>query len=148
MTGSVSIVPHRVLPLPDLLVAELFAAVGLAVSLLLGRPGWWGAAAVSAVAAVLVVRLGGLTLPRRTIRRLGFWSERRRRKKSVRTPSPSQPFDFELPDGSQVGFGWDGGTLTSFVRIQENPAAMTVMEAAATVSGETVPVQMLADCLQ
>ena len=139
--------PQRALPLSHLLVAESFVAIGLAASLLVDRPGWYGAAAGGAVALVFVVRLGGLTLPRRTTRRLGFWSDRRRRKRTAKTP-PTEPFDSELPDGSQIGFYWDGGTLMSLVRIQENPEAMTVMEPAATVSGETVSVQMLADCLQ
>jgi hypothetical protein len=36
----------------------------------------------------------------------------------------------------------------ALVGIQENPEAMSVMEPATTVSGETVSVQMLADCLR
>ena len=145
--GAAAIMPQRALPLSHLLVAESFIAIGLAASLLVDRPGWYGAAAGGAVALVFVVRLGGLTLPRRVTRRLGFWNDRRRRKHAATTP-PNEPFDSELPDGSQIGFYWDGGTLMSLVRIQENPEAMTVMEPAATVSGETVSVQMLADCLQ
>lgn len=145
--GTASIMPQRALPLPDLLLAESLVAVGLAVGLLLDRPGWYSAAAGLAVALVFVVRVRRLTLPRWTIRCLGFWFERRRRKHAAKAPR-SEPFDSELPDGSQIGFYWDGTTLMSLVRIQENPEAMTVMEPATTVSGETVSVQMLADCLQ
>jgi type VII secretion protein EccE len=139
--------PQRVLPLSDLLVAESFVVVGLAVSLALDRPGWYGAAAGVAAALVFVVRIGRLTLPGRTARRMGFWKDRHRRRRTTKSPRP-EPFDSELPDGSQIGFSWDGTTLMSLVRIQENPAAMTVMEPATTVSGETVSVQMLADCLK
>jgi type VII secretion protein EccE len=147
VVGSVSIIPERALPLSDLLAVEALVAIGIAAGLLLDRPGWYGAAAGLAVALVFVVRVGGLSLPRRLVRRLGFWTDRRRRKAAAKTPL-TEPFDSELPDGSQIGFHWDGKTLMSLVRIQENPEAMTVMEPAATVSGETVSVQMLADCLQ
>lgn len=147
VAGSASIMPQHVLPLSDLLVVESFVVVGLAVSLALDRPGWYGAASGVAAALVCVVRIGGLTLLGRTTRRLRFWMDRHRRGRTTKSPRP-EPFDSELPDGSQIGFSWNGTTLMSLVRIQENPAAMTVMEPATTVSGETVSVQMLADCLK
>src|SRR4029078_10605630 len=83
VAGTASIMAQRVLPLSDLLVAESFVVAGLAVGLLLDRPGWYGAAAGAAVALLLVVRMGGLTLPRRTARRMGVWNERRRRKRAA-----------------------------------------------------------------
>jgi type VII secretion protein EccE len=147
LAATAAIMPQRALPLLDLLVMQSFVATGLAVGLLLDRPGWYGAVAGLGVALVFVVRMRGLSMPRRAAGRLGFWWERRRRKDKDEAQR-SEPFDAEQSDGSQIGFHWDGTTLMSLVRIQENPQAMTVMEPAMTVSGETVSVQMLADCLR
>jgi type VII secretion protein EccE len=53
-----------------------------------------------------------------------------------------------MSEGSLIGFRWDGRTLLSLLKIEENPQALTVMEPGTTVSGETVPVEVLVDCLQ
>lgn len=145
LAATADIMPQRVIPLLDLLVLQLFIAVGMVVALVVGQPGWYGAAAGLGVALVFVVRVRGLTLPRWASARLGFSRDRRRR---VGRKQHSDPFDTELGDGSQIGFRWDGKTLLSLVRIQENPQAMTVMEPGVTVSGETVSVQLMADCLR
>jgi type VII secretion protein EccE len=144
LAATVDVVPQRAVPISDLLVAQTFAVVGLVVGLLLDLPGWYGAVAGIAVALVFVVRVRGLSMPRWTFLRLDLWRGRRRKDETEQ----SEPFDAELPDGSQIGFRWDGKTLMSLVRIEENPQAITVMEPAMTVSGETVSMQMLADCLQ
>jgi type VII secretion protein EccE len=143
--ATVAIIPQRMLPLSDLLAVQLLVAAGLAVGLLLDMPGWYGALAGLGVALVFVVRIRGWSVPRWMSARLGFWYERRRRKRGTQHFDPS---DTELSDGSQMGFHWDGKILTSLVRIRENPLAMTVMEPATTVSGETVSIQVLAECLR
>ncbi|WP_073694113.1 type VII secretion protein EccE [Mycobacterium sp. ST-F2] len=137
-------IPQRALPLRDLLLVQVLIAIGLAAALLMRQPGWYGAAAGLAVALLLVVRVRRLSFPRWVAMRAGFTRARRdREKRSVRF----EPFDADLTDGGQIGFHWDGKTLLSLVRIQENPQAMTVMEPGVTVSGEMVSVQMVSDCL-
>jgi type VII secretion protein EccE len=145
LAATADILPRRVLPLPDLLLAQLLIAIGLTVALVIRQPGWYGAAAGFGVALIFVVRFRGTTLPRRLAERLGFSRDRRRRN---RNSERWEPFDAELGEGAQVGFHWDGTTLLSLVRIQENPQALTVMEPGVTVSGEMVSVQMVADCLR
>lgn len=135
----------RLLPLPDLLVLQLIVAAGTVAAPLLGFPGWHGSIAGLALALALVVRLRGTTLPRLVASRTGFWWQRRRR---IRKTTPAEPFDVPMADGSLIGFRWDGSTLMSLLQIEENPQAMTIMEPGMTVSGETVPVQALADCLR
>lgn len=144
LAGTADVVPQRVLPLRDLLVVEGLVVLGFAVALLIRQPAWYGALAGFAVALILVVRTRGISLPAWIAARLGFSRQRSRRAKN---PTRYEPFDTALPDGSQIGFHWDGSTLLSLVRIQENPQSMTVMEPGVTVSGETVPVQLVAECL-
>lgn len=137
---------QRFLPLADLLTLELVVAVGVAVALYLRAPGWQGAAVGLAVALLLVTRVRGSTLPRFTGQRLGFVWDRRRRRRAQ--PESGEPFDVPMADGTQIGFRWDGATLLSLLRIDENPQALTVLEPGMTVSGEVVPVQALVECLQ
>jgi type VII secretion protein EccE len=125
---------------------ELLVAVGLLVALYLDVPGWQGAAAGLAVALLLVIPVRGTTLPRALARRWGFSRDRARRHRENRPPA--DPFDVEASDGAQIGFRWDGTTLLSLINIDANPEAMTIMEPAATVSGEMVPVHVLVDCLR
>lgn len=145
LTAAADIVPQRVVPLLDLLLVQLFIAIGLTVALLLEQPGWYGAAAGLGVALIFVVRVRGHTLPRWIAAR---WSFSRERKRRAGRKERLEPFDAELGDGTQIGFHWDGKTLLSLVRIQENPQAMTVMEPGVTVSGDMVSIQMVADCLR
>lgn len=144
-TATASIAPQRILPLLDLLLVQLFIAIGLTVALLLHQPGWYGAAAGLGVALLFVVRVRGNTLPRWVAAR---WSYSRERRRRASRKDRLEPFDAELGDGTQIGFHWDGKTLLSLVRIQENRQAMTVMEPGVTVSGDMVSIQMVADCLQ
>ena len=143
---------ERAMPLPDLLLVQAVTGVGLAVALLVNVSGWWGVAGGLAVGLILVVPLAGRSLPRWAFDRLAFWSDRRRR----RPPTSGRgerldgwaPFDHEQPGGAQIGFSWDGRVLTSMIRVEETPQALTVLEPGVTVSGETVPVGVLADCLR
>jgi type VII secretion protein EccE len=142
---NIDIGGQRFLPLIDLLIVELVVAVGVAVALYLRTPGWQGAAVGLAVALLLVTRVHGTTLPRSIAARLGFAWDRRRRGSE---PESEEPFDVPTADGAQIGFRWDGATLLSLIKIDENPQALTVMEPGTTVSGEVVPVQALVECLQ
>jgi type VII secretion protein EccE len=143
--ASAAIVPQRALPLPMVLALQISFASGLAAALLLGKPGWYGAATGLGVGVLLVLRIRGQSIPGWTSQRLGFSYELRRRR---RRGQRFEPFDVELPDGSSIGFHWDGKLLISLVRIAADPQVMTVMEPAITVSGQTISVQLLADCLR
>ncbi len=145
LSATATITVQRVLPLCDLLVVQLFAVAGMFIGPLLNEPRWYGATAGLGVAVLAVTRIRGLSVPRRASARLGFWYERQRHK---RKSERAQPFNAELPDGSQIGFQWDGKILMSLVRILEDPQAITVMEPSITVSGQMVSAQALADCLQ
>jgi type VII secretion protein EccE len=134
---------RRFLPLVDLLILELTVVVGIAVSLILRIPGWQGGSVGLAVGLLLVMRARGTTLPRLVGLRVGFVLDRRRRR-----PDSDEPFDAAMADGTQIGFRWDGSTLLSLIKIDENPQALTVMEPGMTVSGDVVPVHALAECLQ
>ena len=145
MWSTVEIRAERVLPLVDLVLLQVLTAIGLMVALLIRVPGWQGAAAGLALGLVLVVRARGTTLPRLVAVRSGFLLERRRR---TRGSGPAEPFDASASDGTLIGFRWDGRTLLSLLKIEENPQALTVMEPGVTVSGDTVPVDALVECLQ
>lgn len=145
MRSTVEIRAERVLPLADLVLLQVLIAIGLMVALLIRVPGWQGAAAGLALGLVLVVRARGTTLPRLVAVRSGFLLERRRR---TRGSGPAEPFDASASDGTLIGFRWDGRTLLSLLKIEENPQALTVMEPGVTVSGDTVPVDALVECLQ
>jgi type VII secretion protein EccE len=143
---AIGIGGQRVLPLVDLLTLELVAAVGVAVALYLQAPGWQGGVAGLAVALLLVTRVRGATLPRFAGQRVGFAWDRRRRRGAP--PKSDEPFEVPMPDGAQIGFRWDGSTLLSLLKIDEDPQALTVLEPGMTVSGDVVPVQALVECLQ
>lgn len=145
LRSTIDIAPQRLLPLADLLVLQLLVAAGVVAAPILGFPGWQGGLVGLGVALVLVVRLRGTTLPRLLALRTGFWRQRRKR---ARKTMPAEPFDVPTADGALIGFRWDGSTLMSLLQIEENPQAMTIMEPGTTVSGETVPVQALVECLQ
>lgn len=134
------------LPLWDLVLLQVLIAAGLTIALLAGFPGWQGAAVGLVVALVLVVRGRGTTLPRLVGLRLRFLLERRKRVR--KHTGPAEPFDVPASDGTLIGFRWDGRTLLSLLKIDENPQAMTVMEPGVTVSGDIVPVDALVECLR
>jgi ESX secretion system protein EccE len=145
LLNSVDIIPQRVLPLVDLLLVQLLIIAGLSGARLFAFRGWHGAAVGLAIAGLLLVRLRGQTLPQWTALWLGYVHKRHNR---LRGMTIAEPFDAEMSDGSQIGFRWDGRTLLSLLKIEENPQAMTVMEPGMTVSGETLSIQLIADCLR
>lgn len=146
--------PQRLVPLVDLLVLQILIGAGIIVAQQLHRPGWQGAV-VGLVAALLLVApvVRGTTVPRALALRGAYLRNRRRRtgkRKGKTGPGslPVEPFDVPTADGLQIGFRWDGTTLLSLLKIDENPSALTVLEPGVTVSGEMVPVQALLDCLR
>jgi type VII secretion protein EccE len=144
-TSNDRLLVERILPLADLLLLQAVGCTGLALALLLGESVWWGSAFGIGIGLVLVLPLAGRSLPRRGFARFGFWRDRRRRR---RTKLSWAPFDHEQPGGPPIGFNWDGTVLTSMIRVEESPQSLTVLEPGVTVSGETVPVGVLADCLR
>jgi type VII secretion protein EccE len=142
---SAAIAPQRVVPLSMLLVLQISVAGGVAVALLLEKPGWNGAVAGLGAAVILAVRIRGLTISRWMSARLGFWYELRRRKRRTQR---FEPFDSQPSAGPPIGFHWDGKLLISMIRIVADPQAITVLEPGITVSGQTIPVRVLADCLR
>ena len=145
LQASVDIVPQRWLPLGWLLLLELCIVAGVQAAWVLDCRGWQGAVFGVAIASIFLVRFRLMTLAQWIT--LGANYLRERRNRSRRTPL-AEPFDAEVGDGTQIGFRWDGKTLLSLVKIEENPQAMTVLEPGMTVSGETLSIQLVAECLR
>jgi type VII secretion protein EccE len=142
---TAAIIPQGVVPIAGLLALECFGTLGLAIALVLGQRGWYGVAAGVGTALIFVVRVRGRTIAKLLLNRFGFWWARRQRSD---TAPQFEPFDFQLSDGSLIGFHWDGKVLTASMRIQEKPHALTVMDRTGTVSGDVISVRMLTDCLR
>jgi type VII secretion protein EccE len=145
LLDSVDIAPQRVLPLTDLLLLQLFVGAGIIAGRLLGFRGWHGAAVGLAIASIFLLRIRGRTLPKWVALAVNYFWERRNKLRGLPI---AEPFDFEMSDGSRIGFRWDGKTLLSLLNIEENPQAMTVLEPGMTVSGEMLSIQLVADCLR
>jgi type VII secretion protein EccE len=142
---SVDIVPQRLLPLTHVVLLQLFVVAGFAAAGLLGFTGWRGAVFGAAIACMFLVRFRGMTVPQWAVLRVNYvWGSRNR----SRRPAPVKPFDADMSDGSPIGFRWDGKTLLSLLKIEEDPQAMTVLEPGVTVSGDMLPIQLIADCLR
>ncbi len=86
-----------------------------------------------------------MTLPQWATLWLGYV---RGGRKKLRGSPATEPFDTEMGDGSQIGFRWDGKTLLSLLKIEENTQAMTVLKPGMTVSGEMLSIQLVAECLR
>lgn len=146
--------PQRLVPLVDLIALQILVVAGTVVAQQMQRPGWHGAAVGLVVALLLVAPVvRGTTAPRALALRGTYLRNRRRRtrKRAGKTGPgslPVEPFDVPTSDGLQIGFRWNGTTLLSLLKIDENPRALTVLEPGVTVSGEMVPVQALLDCLR
>lgn len=134
----------RASSLPDLLLVQVVTCAGMALAAPLDESPWWGAVCGVATGLTLVVPLAGRSLPRWALARLDFWRDRRQRTATV----PWAPFDHEEPDGTAVGLCWDGKTLTSMIRLDGAPPSLHVLTPGTAVSGETVPVNLLAECLR
>jgi ESX secretion system protein EccE len=145
LVDSVDIAPQRLLPLTDLVLLQLFVIAGIIVGRLLSFRGWQGAAVGLAIASIFLLRIRGMTLPTWVALAVNHVWERRNRLRS--TPI-AEPFDVEVSDGSRIGFRWDGQTLLSLLKIDDNPQAMTILEPGMTVSGEMLSIQLVADCLR
>lgn len=145
LLDTIDIIPQRLLPLADLLLLQLLIVAGIITAWLSGFRGWVGAASGGTIALIFVVRFRGMPLPHWAALGTNYIRERQNR---VRSAPLTEPFDADMGDGSQIGFRWDGKTLLSLLRIEENPQAMTVLEPGMTVSGEMLSIQLVADCLR
>ncbi|CAN5197349.1 type VII secretion protein EccE [soil metagenome] len=137
--------PHRVLTVPYLLMAQALIIVALVVAVLVGVPGWYGAVAGSLAVALVLVRVRGVSLAGWGAARLVFWAQRRRRRRHAVV---WQPFDAEQPDGAPIGFLWDDTTLVSLIRVEGDVRTLTVIEPPGSVSGQSVPLRLLAGSLR
>jgi type VII secretion protein EccE len=149
LLDSVGILPQRFLPLTDLLLLQLLIVAGIITARLFHFRGWHGAAFGLAIAAMLLVRFRGKTSPQWATLGLSYlWEHQKRPRRAGRAAGVTEPFDMEMSDSSHIGFRWDGKTLLSLLKIEEDPQAMTVMEPGMTVSGETLSIQLVTDCLR
>ena len=128
LRSTIDIGAQRLLPLLDLLVLQLLVAVGHGDSTRsLDSPAGRAARSGSRRRWCGWSAFRGISLPRLIALRTGFLASN-----VARGPARSDPGRTvrraELADGAQIGFRWDGSTLLSLVRIEENPQAMTVME--------------------
>jgi type VII secretion protein EccE len=142
--GDADILAQRLLPVQHVVLAQVMVIAGVVVAVSLRLHAWQGGAMGLAVAAAVVARMRGRTLPQWLAIWVQFIRDRRQR---LRGNDIAEPFDTDGGDGEKIGFRWDGETLLSMLRIEANPQAITVLEPGVTVSGETVPVQLVADCL-
>ncbi|MCP9271570.1 type VII secretion protein EccE [Mycolicibacterium arenosum] len=146
---TADILVQRMLPVGHVVLTQVLVLAGLTAAEALRLQGWQGGAMGLAVAAAIVARVRGGTLPKWLALWLKFACDRRKRLRDNGTASDiAEPFDADGGDGEKVGFRWDGETLLSMLRIEANPQAITILEPGVTVSGETVPVQLVADCLR
>lgn len=145
LSTSIDIAPRRALGVSGILVTEILLVTGLIVAVATAARGWHGLLAGAVIAAGVLIPFRGHTAPQWLRKRWRFVHERRRR--ATRKPF-ADPFDMTLPDGSPIGFRWDGTTLLSLIKIEANPQAMTVLEPGVTVSGDVVPVQALVELLR
>lgn len=134
---------ERGLPLADLILVQVVVYVGLLSARGLGYPGLWGALGAGVAGVVLVVPSSGRSLGRRAVARLVFWRDRRRRRAPGWTP-----FDHEQSDAVPIGFYWDGKVLTSLIRVVPASPSLTVLRSGSMVCDQTVPADVLADCLR
>lgn len=110
---------------------------------------WWACAAAAAVTIlVFTLRWRGVSLLQWTSSR---WSFRRglHRRALIDVPAAfDHIFSHSESDDTAFGFRWDGGTLITVLEIEDTADDLTVLEPGATVSGEMVALDLLADCLQ
>ncbi|MEE6179143.1 type VII secretion protein EccE [Mycobacterium sp. 050134] len=143
LSASTAIIPQRVIPMAILLAAQTLVALGIIGAVPLHRPGWSGAAMGLAVALIVMLPVRGGSLSHRAAQRLVFRYDSRRRGQRR-----SDAFDTQLPGSAAMGFHWDRQLLMSVIRIDQDASAMTIMEPAAVVSGQTIPLRLLAECLR
>ena len=143
LRASRRIGPQRLLPLPHLVLVQLVAVAGAVVWLSTGWPWWLCASGGVTVCLALVGRWHGVSLPGAVGARLRHHRDRRRRARHVAFP---ETFD-DGADDLRYGFRWDGGALLSVIEIDDVPDDLTVLDAGMTVSGQMVPLDILADSL-
>jgi type VII secretion protein EccE len=144
LRASRRIGPQRWLPVGHLVAVQLFATAGVVVWLLTRWPWWACVLGAVLVSIAMVGRWHGTTLPGAISARLDHRRDRRRRRDHLDVPAAFDHFD---SDDQRYGFRWDGQTLVTVIEIDDSPEDLTVLDAGMTVSGEMVPLDVLADCL-
>ncbi|ORA36228.1 type VII secretion protein EccE [Mycobacterium aquaticum] len=142
---STRILPHRILPLAELILLEVVLVLGVAVYLWTGWP-WWACAGMCiSVMLLLTVRRHGTGLMAAVTARWAYRRGRGRRSAYVDVP---EAFDYPGTDDVAYGFRWDGRTVITVIGIEDNPEDLTVLEPGSTVSGEMVRLGVPVDCLR
>ncbi|WP_234816756.1 MULTISPECIES: type VII secretion protein EccE [Mycolicibacterium] len=149
LLASTNIYPQRVLPLTELVLAQIVVVLAAVLWIWTRTPWWiWAGGAVLLI-AVMIGRWRGVSLLKAAAARWAFVRGRRRRADLVEVPDAfDHVTDAADPDGGPYGFRWDGRTLVTVLRIEDKPEDLTVMEPGSTVSGEMVPLEILVECLR
>ncbi len=146
MFATAAIMPQRTLPLSAMLALQVFVSAGIAVALVLGKPGWYGAAA--GLGGAHAVSCCESEDTRFRAGRPDDWASGTSYAVASGGYNVSSRSIPNCPTARASGSVGTAELLMSLVRIVEDPQAITIMEPAIAVSGETVSLRMLADCLQ
>ncbi len=140
---STRILPHRILPLKELMLLEIVLALGVAAYFWVP---WWACVGVCVlVMLLLTVRRHGTGLVQAATARWEYRRGRGHRSAYVDVP---EAFDYPGDDDIAYGFRWDGRTVITVIGIEDNPEDLTVLEPGATVSGDVVRLDVVAECLR
>lgn len=149
LLASTKIFPERVIPLTELVLAQVVLVSAAALWFWTRTPWWAWAGGAVIVIAVLLGRRRGVSLVQAAAARWAFVRGRRGRAGLIDVPDAFDhvpaPTD---PEAGPYGFRWDGQTLVTVLRIEDKPEDLTVLEPGSTVSGEMVPLEVLVDCLR
>ncbi|RJO72374.1 type VII secretion protein EccE [Nocardia panacis] len=137
----------RHIPLGLVVPLGLLAALAGWTATILRAPLW---AIILSGAAVLL--LGAVPVRRRYPRNLaGMFGRavafRWRRTKPGRRDTARDAFDVPLPEGGSYGVRWDGKQLTTVVRIDPPPDAMTLLRRGSLSTDQVVPLTEIGKCL-
>ena len=120
---------HAVIPAAIIGVGVAFLAIWIGASIPVG-------AAIGAVLALVgLIQVRGTTVLGFVAKPVGyFWSKRRRA-----APEPGAAFDVPLPEGGAYGVRWDGGCLTTMLRIDSPPKAIAFLSPGTLETDHVVP---------
>ncbi|WP_227998554.1 type VII secretion protein EccE [Nocardia australiensis] len=138
----------RQIPLRLMVPLALLAAAGMWIALALNAP----IAAVIAIGVVVIVA-GAAPVRKRNPRNLAGMFARAlayRWRRSRPGPAGEGPaaFDVPLPEGGSYGVHWDGDLLTTMLRIDPPPDAMTLLRRGSLSTDQVVELTEIARCLE
>lgn len=135
-------------PQTTVVVAEIVAAVIVGIEAWRGV-GWpWMAATATVVLALALVAFKDASLTHWAVIWWRWWRARRRNSKDTLWAAPPKVVEVELPDGEGVvGIRWDGDVVITAVELCARPHTVTVLADGLAVSNDTVPLDVVADCL-